>query len=123
MRRDPGTVPARVGGEQLGFGGVEAIRGGDKPDPEANGITLGEARNRREGELAVGIVDLMEELDLVGRTAQAADELAARGVETPELREHPHQEALNLPLPMRAVLATRGAGQGLGRGRRRGRGR
>ncbi len=115
--RDPGTIPARVGGEQLGFGRVEAIRERDDPDPEANGITLGEARDRRQGELAVGIVDLMEELDLVRRTAKAADELAARGVETPEAREHEHQEALDLALPVRAVLAARGAGQGRGRGR------
>ena len=108
VRRDPGAIPACVGREQLGLGGVEAVRGRHEPDPESNGITFGKSGNRRQGEVAVGIIDLMEELDLVRRSAQSTEELTATGVEPAKARERPDQDTLGFALEMRAVLAAHG---------------
>jgi hypothetical protein len=115
-RRDRNAARCRAvalgpGGEALGLGGVEAVGGGDEVEAEPDGIAFGEVRDRGQGELAVRIVDLVEELDLVGRSAQSPHELSAAGVESPQARQSEHQETLDLALARRAVLAARLTGE------------
>ena len=109
MGRHGRAVPPRVGGQEVGLRGEELGGLSDEVEAQLDVVAFGERRGRLDREIAVSVVDLVEEVDYVRRTAQPAQPLRESLTGAPDLRDQAHHVPHELPSGVRHVLATRRA--------------
>jgi hypothetical protein len=81
MRGNPGAVTPSIVRQEIRLGRMNPIGLADEMESELDVVSLAETSNRLDREIAIGIIDLVEEIDSMRRTTEASDEFATLLVE------------------------------------------
>jgi hypothetical protein len=77
VRRNRRAIAARIVGQEFRFRCVDAICLRDEMKPKLDVVSVAQFDGRLGGQVTVGVVDLMEEVDDVGRPGQTAHEFSS----------------------------------------------